>query len=274
MPDPIRGAPWYGRTFVAMLILLLLISVAVRWRLDPVAPLGSDAAVGEFSAARAAKTLATVLGDEQPHPVDSHGANGVHQRIVSELEDLSYQVDVQDTTSCRKYRYSTCARVRNLVAVHEGASQGQAMLLSAHYEASAGSIGLPTGNLAVVSKKAVIGGREVTAQVNAGPSSHKFMIMIPRLAGLSAVEMDGQIVGYVAGDPLLQEHFVFVCQGESCDGKQIKLTLTSQGPQPALLARVTAGVPEQFNAIARSRDLQTLSYGDGDHSVVLSAISL
>ncbi len=771
MPDPIRGAPWYGRTFVAMLILMLLIAVAVRWRLDPVAPLGSDAAVGEFSAARAAKALSTVLGDEQPHPVDSHGADGVRQRIVSELEGLGYQVDVQDTTSCRKYRYSTCARVRNLVAVHEGTSQGQAMLLSAHYDsvaagpgasdagtavgallevarllkgreagknsvillfnegeeagllgaeafiaqhplakdvsvainieargtsgqsvmfetgdnsgwlvkafsstskrpltnsllyeayklmpndtdltvfkangiqglnfaqgeqlpyyhtpkdnlehlnlgslqqhgdnayglvdalldadltagnekgnrvytdilgatvihwpvswgvgiagvlivvfafagwrlrkryhyrlgsviggflsfpialavggtvayaltyllsfvnggatpwhsnalfnrlllwgavllavivvqrllsrradvvgfwigvslpwllmavvasiwlpgtsylfvlpsaalvvaalvlqpiarragdnalpalfatpaavaflaliptvylieimlgfnatagvigmgailglaatfigpltspgpetrahnytyyallllvaggafasvlapaytetqpqplnitylqdsggkahvlvgtqyqapplpvlqemgeavslvaklpwtgtrqyvASAGSIGLPAGNLAVVSEKAVAGGREVTAQINAGPSSHKFMIMIPRLAGLSAVEMDGRIVDYAAGDPLLQEHFVFVCQGESCDGKQIKVTLTSKGPQPALLARVTAGVPEQFNAIARSRDLQALPYGDGDQSVVLSAIHL
>lgn len=129
-----HGKAWYGTAFATVLILLLLVSVAVRWRLDPVTPLGADAPSTEFSAGRAAKALSTVLGDQQPHPIDSSSAIGVRQRITSTLEGLGYQVDVQDTTSCRKGWFITCARVRNLIAVHEGAAAGKAILLSAHYD--------------------------------------------------------------------------------------------------------------------------------------------
>lgn len=134
MPDSMHGKTWYGTAFATVLILLLLVSVTVRWRLDPVSPLGADAPLAEFSAGRAAKALATVLGDQQPHPVDSSSASSVRERITSTLASLGYQVEVQDTTSCRNARFTTCARVRNLIAVHEGSAVGQAVLLSAHYD--------------------------------------------------------------------------------------------------------------------------------------------
>jgi hypothetical protein len=134
MPDSMHGKTWYGAAFATVLVLLLLVSVTVRWRLDPVTPLGADAPSTEFSAGRAAKALATVLGDQQPHPVDSPSANGVRERITSTLAGLGYQVEVQDTTSCRQSRFTTCARVRNLIAVREGSPAGQAILLSAHYD--------------------------------------------------------------------------------------------------------------------------------------------
>ncbi|MDQ3288271.1 MAG: M28 family peptidase [Pseudomonadota bacterium] len=141
--------PWYAKTFATMLILLFLVGVAVRWRLDPVAPLGADAPAEVFSATRAANALGMVLGDEQPHPIDSAGASGVRQRIATELAGLGYRVEVQETTTCQTFWFATCARVRNVIAVHEGSVSGKAILLSAHYDSVAAGPGASDAGTAV-----------------------------------------------------------------------------------------------------------------------------
>lgn len=172
MPDSMHGKSWYGAAFATVLILLLLVSVTVRWRLEPVTPLGVDAPSTEFSAGRAAKALATVLGDQQPHPVDSSSAHGVRERITSTLEGLGYQVQVQDTTSCRQSRFATCARVRNLIAVSEGSSAGQAILLSAHYDS------VPAGPGANDAGSAVGALLEVARLLKSRPAGRNAVILL------------------------------------------------------------------------------------------------
>src|SRR5581483_9439772 len=132
MSLPLKDQTWYGKTFLALLALLMIVAVVARWRLEPIAP--ADAAAQGFSAARAKQVLATVLGDERPHPIDSVAEAGVRERIVGALDRIGYHADVQDATACREIPVHTCARVRNIVALREGTTAGRAILLSAHYD--------------------------------------------------------------------------------------------------------------------------------------------
>lgn len=149
MADSLLGEQRYARSFAVVLVLLLLVFVVVRWRMQPVEPQGADAPAAEFSATRAFEALSTVLGDQTPHPVDSAAADGVRQRIVVELERLGYHPEIQEATSCRRYRYSVCAKVRNVIAVHPGSVEGQAILLSAHYDSVAAGPGASDAGSAV-----------------------------------------------------------------------------------------------------------------------------
>lgn len=124
----------YSAAFVCALILFVLIAIAVKWRLQPISAKGVHAPATEFSAGRALSVLSNILGDERPHPVDSGAAADVRQRIVDQLQRLNYQVEVQDTTSCRRFEIQTCARVRNPIATHRGTADGKSVLLSAHYD--------------------------------------------------------------------------------------------------------------------------------------------
>ncbi|MCQ4163612.1 M28 family peptidase [Tahibacter harae] len=149
MSEMLQNKSWFGRTLLAVIVLLVLAAALVRWRLDPVTPLGADAPAEVFSAGRAVQVLGRLLGDQRPHPVDSSANRAVQQRISETLQGLGYTVDVQDTTSCRSYGLLTCARVRNLVAVHEGSAKGKAILLSAHYDSVAAGPGASDAGSAV-----------------------------------------------------------------------------------------------------------------------------
>jgi len=149
MSDSMHGKKWYATALIAVLVLFVLVSVVVRWRMEPVKPLGKDAPASQFSAGRAAEALAFVLGDQKPHPVDSSAAEGVRERITSTLEGLGYRVEVQDSSACLMRWFTTCARVRNVIAVHEGTSPGKAILLSAHYDSVAAGPGASDAGSAV-----------------------------------------------------------------------------------------------------------------------------
>lgn len=127
-----KNDPRYRKLFVVMLILLVVASAIVRWRLDP--PPISDASPGAFNATQAVKTLTMVLGDEQPHPVDSSAQNQVRHRIIAALQSMGYAVNVQDTTSCNDHWGATCARIRNLTVTSPGTAAGKPILLMAHYD--------------------------------------------------------------------------------------------------------------------------------------------
>ena len=132
--SPLQQQSLYRRTFTTVLILLVIVSALVRWRLDPVPIRGEDVPVAEFSADRAVKMLSTILGDQRPHPVDSSAQSAVRERIITILEDLGYTVDVQDTTACNQHWGVACARVRNLVVLSPGTTAGKSIMLMAHYD--------------------------------------------------------------------------------------------------------------------------------------------
>jgi hypothetical protein len=91
---------------------------------------------GQFDATRAKARLASVLGDQRPHPVDSAADDAVRARLVGTLRQIGLQPIVRDQTACNdfpKARLVACARVRNVIAIL-GPHSGKALLLSAHYD--------------------------------------------------------------------------------------------------------------------------------------------
>ena len=119
--------------FIIAIILFVLFSMLAKWRLEPVAAVGADAA-DRFSAERAMNVLTGILADEKPHPVDSTENGKVRDRIVAALRASGYQPEIQQTTSCRKLEVYVCAKVKNITALHRGAPSGKTILLSAHYD--------------------------------------------------------------------------------------------------------------------------------------------
>lgn len=219
MSEMFQNKSWYGRTLFAVIALLVLSAALVRWRLDPVAPLGADAPAEVFSAGRAVQVLGRLLGDQRPHPVDSSANRAVQQRISETLQELGYTVEVQDTTSCRSYGLLTCARVRNLVAVHEGSAKGKAILLSAHYDSVAAGPGASDAGSAVATlleiarllKQAPAGKNSVVLLFNEGEeiallgadafaSRHPLSKDIALAINIEARGTSGQSVMFETGD--------------------------------------------------------------------------
>lgn len=117
---------WVVALFVGAVVL-------IQWRYAPPEPLGSDAPVAQFSAARAREQLHSLVGDGRPHPVGSEASAIVREKLIARLRALGYTPEVQDTWSCSAIH--TCARVRNVLALRRGAADsGPLVMISAHYE--------------------------------------------------------------------------------------------------------------------------------------------
>jgi len=119
--------------FATVLVLLLVTGMAARSRLDADPAAASKGDSAGFLAERALTTLTQLLGDEQPHPVDSPANERVRERIGDALELAGYRAEIQEASACSTTT-RTCARVRNVIAVHEGSGNGKAILVSAHYD--------------------------------------------------------------------------------------------------------------------------------------------
>lgn len=90
----------------------------------------------EFDGPRAAERLARILGDEQPHPVDSDANDAVRERLLAEIRAIGFEPEIRDDFTCRgsaKRNYLSCARVRNVVAT-AGPPTGGAILVASHYD--------------------------------------------------------------------------------------------------------------------------------------------
>lgn len=124
---------WHAWTHAVVLVLLVLVAVVARWRMEPV-PVADQSSTDRFSATQAKQVLSFILGDQRPHPVDSAANDDVRKRIVVVLQQAGYVAQVQDTTSCRKVGLYTCARIRNIIAVRKGTADGKPILISAHYD--------------------------------------------------------------------------------------------------------------------------------------------
>ncbi len=92
--------------------------------------------VYQFSAARAEKTLAGILGQERPHPVSSDENAAVRGRILKEFATLGIPARTYASFTCNAWRggrFVACARVTDIIAeVVPG--DGKAIILLAHYD--------------------------------------------------------------------------------------------------------------------------------------------
>jgi hypothetical protein len=89
--------PW---TLIASLLVLTL-ALALGWgRMQPPRAAGLDAPSDTFSAGRALEILHGLLIEELPRPLASEQNARVRERIEAQLEELGYEVSVQETPWC------------------------------------------------------------------------------------------------------------------------------------------------------------------------------
>jgi hypothetical protein len=116
----------------------LLAALAATAVLTGLPPVRSVTQPGEFDATRAKARLATILGDEPPHPADSSASDAVRSRLIGQIRALGLNPIVRDQFACNelyKQRGVACARVRNVI-VAPGPTSGRALLLNTHYDSN------------------------------------------------------------------------------------------------------------------------------------------
>ncbi len=111
-PAPALAPPWL---VLAALAGGLVLQGVTLLRQAPPASQPATAPGTEFSAERAAATLARVLGDEAPHPVGTPANAAVRERLLAELRGLGCAPEIQAAWAWAGGR-ARGAFVRNVIA--------------------------------------------------------------------------------------------------------------------------------------------------------------
>ena len=123
---------------LGLILSALLGAMAAKGLLVQPPPLRAAHVPGQFDAPRAKQRLATILGDQRPHPADTPASDLVRARLVAQLKQMGLNLVVRDQLACNelyKQRGVSCARVRNVI-VPLGPSKGKALLLNVHYDST------------------------------------------------------------------------------------------------------------------------------------------
>jgi hypothetical protein len=128
--------------------LFLICSVVVTGVDTPPRPLGEQAPLSEFSAGRALKHLAVI--SRAPHPINSAEHAVVRDYIVSTLQGLGLNPQVQRTTDVNE-RFEIEGALENIVGRLKGSSQEKAVLLVCHYDSVPAGPGASDDGAAVAS---------------------------------------------------------------------------------------------------------------------------
>jgi len=114
--------------------------LAAHGRHQP-APLGPEAPVRQFSAARADAVMARLLGAQNPRPAGSAGNAALRVRLLEELARLGVTARTQAGMSCAgRSTFVTCGTVTNVVA-EISPGRGAPLLLMAHLDSVAAGPG-------------------------------------------------------------------------------------------------------------------------------------
>ena len=170
--------------FAAGLALLSILSLA------PPA-INANAPVTEFSSARALEYLKAIA--VKPHPIGAPAHAEVRDYIFGELVKIGLQPQVQKTTAVNtswgsSYRAAT---VQNIVAKVEGTANTRAVLLVAHYDAAAHSLGASDDGAAVVSLLETLRALKANA---------------PLKNDVIFLATDGEEIGLLGAKAFVQEH--------------------------------------------------------------------
>jgi hypothetical protein len=216
-----------------MAALLGLAAVAAAsWRAQqPPPPLPSSAPVTAFSAERAGAHLRVMTG-QQPTPVGSPGGDEVRDYLVAQLSAFGLATEVEAGLGAGTFGTTTVAgRVENVVATLPGRDPTGRVLLSAHYDTTAGSPG------AADDKAAVAAMLETARALTSGEPLRNDVVML-----LS----DGE-------EPGLLGAAAFVAQHRTRAGAGVVLNWEATGNAgPSVLFETSSGDAELVRVLAAS----------------------
>jgi len=237
-PTPSRGP---GPLLLA-LGLLAAGFVVVRARLEPPPPLPVDAPADRFSAGRALERLATLVGDDVPHPVGSPAADRVRARLLAEFAALGIPAEVQHGSACSA-RGASCGRVGNVVARLHGAdavpgADTHAVLVSAHHDSVAAGPGAGDDGAGVASVL------ELARSLSSGPALRNPVVF---------VLVDGEEAGLLGAQAFVDDHRwaqdIGVAVNLDAGGTRGVTSVTRTSPGNArVIDAFTAAVPRPYGA--------------------------
>jgi hypothetical protein len=152
-------------------------------------PVRASNAPDQFDATAAFARIERVLSPEQPHPMDSAGADLVRARLLAEITALGYAPEVHEHFDCRPQQRAPaidCGRVRNIV-FSAGPASGPAVLAAAHYDS------VPAGPGASDDGVGMAAWLEIARLVRDAPLTRRVIFLIsdgeePALLGAYAFE--------------------------------------------------------------------------------------
>lgn len=132
-------------------------------------PLGANAPLDQFSAARAYTQLEDLIGDNTPHPNGSDRNKKLRQTIENKFKSLGYTPEIQTGLSCtpgqRNGQFAGCTAIENIIVRHKGNGNTQdTIMLTAHYD------GVPAGPAAADDSSGVAALLEYARILKQGPA--------------------------------------------------------------------------------------------------------
>lgn len=116
----------------ASLLILLVLLIVIKHEANVPALKTGDVPAGQFNGERALRMLADLNGSSTPHPVGSEANKLLRQKLVTELQRLGYQPEIQQAVVAGRDRNPV--EVNNIIALLAGSRTGKAVMLSAHYD--------------------------------------------------------------------------------------------------------------------------------------------
>ncbi|MEM7380938.1 MAG: M28 family peptidase, partial [Bacteroidota bacterium] len=102
------------------------------WDLMPSYSPDADLAANQFSTDRALKHVESI--SKEPHGVGFPGHKGVRDYIVSELQKMGFETELQEGYSAGDW--ANFCRAENILARIKGSSEGKALMVLSHYDSS------------------------------------------------------------------------------------------------------------------------------------------
>jgi Peptidase family M28 len=140
--------PWWMGA--AALAALVLVAIASTLSMAPTGPVAADAPAEVFSAARAMTHIETIA--EDPRPIGSAEHAEARAYLIEQLASLGWRTEVQETVGRFDFGgdgTQNMAAVANVIATKPGSDATGTVLLTAHYDTVAGSLGAADDGIGV-----------------------------------------------------------------------------------------------------------------------------
>lgn len=87
----------------------------------------------QFNGQNAFEILKQLMPNDEPHPTGSPANKNMRDRIMAQLKNSNLEPIIQAKKQCSLFS-SRCVTIENIITIHKGTSNGDALLLVVHYD--------------------------------------------------------------------------------------------------------------------------------------------